>query len=42
MNNVIVFIRRILSKKRNKFLPGLKRVKRKENNNNKNVFEFWT
>ena len=42
MNDVIVFIRRILSKKRKKFLSDLTRVKRKENNNNKNVFEFWT
>ena len=42
MNDVIVFVRRILSKKRKKFLPDLTRVKRKENNNNKNVFEFWS
>ena len=40
MNDVIVFIRHTLSKKRNKF-PDLTRVKRKENNK-KNVFEFWT
>ena len=42
MNDVIVFVRRILSKKRKKFLPDLTRVKIKENNNNKNVFEFWS
>ena len=30
MNDVIVFIRRILSKKRNKFLPDLTRVKKKK------------
>ena len=30
MNDVIVFIRHTLSKKRNKFLPDLTRVKRKQ------------
>ena len=30
MNDVIVFIRRISSKKRNKFLPDLTRVKKKK------------
>ena len=35
MNDVIVFIRRILSKKRNKFLPDLTRVKKKKTTSTK-------